>query len=113
MLAMLNNEGRDRDVEGYLLDPENWNEEVAQQLAAEESIVLTDDYWVILQYMRDYWAKHQIAPDVRHVMSFLAETSAGDKKTAKRKIFTLFPHGYVKQACKIAGMRKPRAWSTG
>jgi len=28
-------------------------------------------------------------------------------------MFELFPYGYVKQACKIAGMRKPRAWSTG
>jgi tRNA 2-thiouridine synthesizing protein E len=28
-------------------------------------------------------------------------------------MFELFPYGYVKQACKIAGMKKPRAWSTG
>jgi len=28
-------------------------------------------------------------------------------------VFDLFPYGYVKQACKIAGMKKPRAWSTG
>ena len=28
-------------------------------------------------------------------------------------VFELFPYGYVKQACKIAGMRKPRSWSTG
>jgi len=28
-------------------------------------------------------------------------------------LFVLFPYGYVKQACKIAGMRRPRAWSTG
>jgi len=28
-------------------------------------------------------------------------------------VFELFPYGYVKQACKIAGMKKPRAWSTG
>ncbi|HDK03426.1 MAG TPA: sulfite reductase subunit gamma, partial [Gammaproteobacteria bacterium] len=28
-------------------------------------------------------------------------------------LFTLFPYGYVKQACKLAGMRRPRAWSSG
>jgi tRNA 2-thiouridine synthesizing protein E len=28
-------------------------------------------------------------------------------------LFELYPYGYVKQACKIAGMRRPRAWSTG
>ena len=32
---------------------------------------------------------------------------------AQKKLFELFPYGYVKQACKIAGMRRPRAWSTG
>ena len=34
-------------------------------------------------------------------------------KDAHKKLFELFPYGYVKQACKIAGMRRPRAWSTG
>jgi hypothetical protein len=27
--------------------------------------------------------------------------------------FEFFPYGYLRQACKIAGMRRPRAWSTG
>jgi len=34
-------------------------------------------------------------------------------RDAQKKLFELFPYGYVKQACKIAGMRRPRAWSTG
>jgi tRNA 2-thiouridine synthesizing protein E len=37
----------------------------------------------------------------------------GPGKAARNDLFVLFPYGYVKQACKIAGMRKPRAWSTG
>jgi tRNA 2-thiouridine synthesizing protein E len=32
---------------------------------------------------------------------------------SRNAIFELFPYGYVKQACKIAGMKRPRAWSTG
>ena len=35
------------------------------------------------------------------------------KQHAKAQLFQLFPYGYVQQACKIAGMQKPRAWSTG
>jgi hypothetical protein len=30
-----------------------------------------------------------------------------DKKVAKTKLFEMFPYGYVKQTCKIAGMRRP------
>ena len=46
-------------------------------------------------------------------MAYLASEYQCDKKQAKNKSFELFPYGYVKQACKIAGMKRPRAWSTG
>jgi tRNA 2-thiouridine synthesizing protein E len=45
-------------------------------------------------------------------MKHLAEHK-GTGKAGRNDLFVLFPYGYVKQACKIAGMRKPRAWSTG
>ena len=54
--------------------------------------------------MREYYAEHQIAPDARFVIKHLGE---------RNRLFELFPYGYVKQACKIAGMKRPRAWSTG
>lgn len=102
-----------RDIEGYLTDPEAWNEGLACQMAAEEQIELAEPYWPILRFMRDYWREHQVAPDVRHVVGYLAEAEGMDKKAAKEQLFKLFPYGYVKQACKIAGMIRPRAWSTG
>lgn len=102
-----------RDAEGYLIDPDDWNREVAQQLAAEEGIELSGDYWTVLHFMREYHAEHGIAPDVRHVTDFLARAQGVDKREAKRRLFEMFPYGYVKQACKLAGMMKPRAWSTG
>jgi len=46
-------------------------------------------------------------------MKFMAEDLGTDKKQAKQFLFKLFPYGYVKQACKIAGMQRPRGWSTG
>lgn len=101
-----------RDVEGYLINPEDWSEEVAQQLATEEGITLTEDHWDVLRFMREYWSEHQVAPDVRHVQDYLAGRGM-DRKTAKEHLYRLFPYGYVKQACKLAGMIKPRAWSTG
>ena len=82
-------------------------------MAAEEGIELDDRYWPILRFMRDYWSEHRVAPDVRHVVDFLVKTQGFDKKSAKQHLFRLFPYGYVKQACKIAGMQRPRAWSTG
>ena len=102
-----------RDNEGYIIDPEDWNENIAQLLAEEEGLVLNENYWPVLEFMREYWAEHHIAPDVRHVIKFLAEQKGVEKKQAKQLLFKLFPYGYVKQACKIAGMQRPRVWSTG
>lgn len=102
-----------RDADGYIVDPEDWNENYALDLAAEENLELTDEYWQVLHFMRGYWEQHKVAPDVRHVIKYLAGVSNIDKKLAKKHLFNLFPYGYVKQACKIAGMKRPRVWSTG
>lgn len=102
-----------RDSEGYLFEPEDWNEQLAVELAREEGIELNDDYWPVLEFIRSYYLEHGIAPDVRHLLKHLSATKPCDKKQAKAYLFTLFPYGYVKQACKISGMKRPRAWSTG
>ena len=100
------------DDEGYLVDPADWSEEVARMLALREQVDLTGEHWTVIRFMREYYDSHQIAPDARHVMKHLAELKGADK-SSRNDLFVLFPYGYVKQACKIAGMRRPRAWSTG
>lgn len=102
-----------RDPEGYLIDPVDWEESMASKLAAEEGIELEDAHWPVLRYMREQWTQNRIAPDVRHVMEYLVSEHGFDKKGAKTHLYKLFPYGYVKQACKIAGMQRPRVWSTG
>lgn len=102
-----------RDPEGYLLDPEAWDETLAEALAREENLELNPLTWSILRFMREYWREHQVAPDVRHVVAFIGGTHAIDKQAAKELLFRCFPYGYVQQTCKLAGMLRPRAWSTG
>lgn len=102
-----------RDVEGYIVQPADWDENFSRKLAVEEGLELDDNYWSILCFMRGYWQQNNVAPDVRHVTRHLVETHGYDKKKAKQHLFELFPYGYVKQACKVAGMQRPRAWSTG
>jgi tRNA 2-thiouridine synthesizing protein E len=96
-------------AEGYLIDPSDWTETFAQAVAQGEGIALTDEHWSVIRFMREWLNEHGVAPDARHVMKFLA----GEREAGRRRMFELFPYGYVKQACKIAGMKKPRAWSTG
>lgn len=102
----------ERDTEGYLVDPGDWNPEVAEWLAGEERLELTEDHWKVMTYMRGYYDEHQIAADARFTIRFIAD-ELGFGASARNRLFELFPYGYVKQACKIAGMKRPRAWSTG
>jgi len=102
-----------RDNEGYLVNPEEWTDSVATSLAGEEGIELSDDHWLLLHYVRDYYTEHAVVPDIRHAAKYMATETGCDKKEAKKNIFSLFPYGYVKQVCKISGMKRPRAWSTG
>lgn len=71
---------------------------------------MTEDHWDAIRFMRGYYVEHQVALDVRHVMKHLTERLGAG---SRNKIFELLPCGYVKQACRIAGMKRPRAWSTG
>ena len=100
------------DDEGYLVDPEEWDEKVARALAKTEGVGLGEEHWKVLRFMRAYYEDHQVAADARFVIRHLAD-ECGLGRQAKRRLFELFPYGYVKQACKIAGMKRPRAWSTG
>ena len=103
----------ERDTEGYLVNPDDWTDDIAMDLAKEENIDLNEQHWQILGFIRKYYDEHNVIPDVRHVDEYLVTENNLDKKEGKRIIFKLFPYGYVKQACKISGMRRPRAWSTG
>lgn len=97
------------DEQGYLLDPEAWDEAFAEAAARDEGVTLGEEHWEVIRFMRAFLDEHGIAPDARFVIKHLKETRGADRN----RLFELFPFGYVQQACRIAGMKRPRAWSTG
>ena len=98
------------DADGYLVDPNDWTEAAAIELARREGITLGDEHWDAIRFMRRFYEENQVAADARFVIRHLAERLG---PAARKRLFELFPYGYPGQACKIAGMRRPRAWSTG
>jgi len=102
----------DTDEEGYLVDPADWSEAFAAQLAQRENLTLGPQHWQVIAFMRGFLEQRQVAPDARYVIRHMAE-ALGLGARARVRLFELFPNGYVRQACKIAGMRRPRAWSSG
>ena len=97
------------DADGYLVDPADWSEDWAQETARATGVDLTPEHWDVLRFMRAYYETHRVPVDARFVMRHLSET----RGAPRNRLFELFPYGYPGQACKIAGMRRPRVWSTG
>ena len=97
------------DDDGYLDDPDQWTEDWARVTAAAMDIELTPEHWEAIGFMRAYYEEHRVPADARFVMRHLTEM----RGASRNRLFELFPYGYPGQACKIAGMRRPRVWSTG
>ncbi|MEW6594036.1 MAG: TusE/DsrC/DsvC family sulfur relay protein [Thermodesulfobacteriota bacterium] len=58
----------DVDAEGFLVDQEKWNEDVARMLAAKEGIAdLTDEMLDILKFLREYYKKFNAFPILNYV----------------------------------------------
>lgn len=95
------------DEEGFLEDTSDWDRDVAQEIANKENLDLNDERWRIVQYVRDYFETQHKVPEARTLLKAMEQLF--DKECATRKyLYQLFPYGYGQQACKIAGMRKPR-----
>lgn len=94
------------DNEGFLLDPSDWNIEVAHKLAASENLDMQDAHWTVVHFVRDWFEQHQSVPEARHALKALRE-KYGKEKATRKYLYSLLPYGYGQQACKIAGMRKP------
>lgn len=94
------------DPNGYLLRLEDWSEDIAHRLAAEESIELTDAHWLVVNFLRDYYKDYGLSPNVRTLVKLLSKAH-GDEIGNKKYLYTLFPNGPSRQGCRIAGLPLP------
>ena len=84
--------------DGYLEDMEQWNEDIAKEIASELGIELTDEHFKVLNYLRDK-TKEGASLSIRSV----GKSGVVDVKG----LYKLFPKGPLKFSSKIAGIPKP------
>jgi TusE/DsrC/DsvC family sulfur relay protein len=97
-LAGINVEVND---EGFLVDPSQWTEAMAVELARKEGIdPLTKEHWQVIRFMRSEYLAKGSGPSVR----LLGKTSGVPIK----ELYQLFPKGPAKVAARIAGIPKPK-----
>ena len=98
--AMLGGQEIEVDEDGFIQEPEKWNEKVAEDLAkTEEAYPMSEDSWKLVNYLRNYFIEYDIAPPIRK----LTRETGLDLK----HVYELFPGGPAKGACKVAGLPKP------
>ncbi len=84
--------------EGYLTDLNQWSREVAEAIAQEEGIQLTDDHMPVIEYLQEQY-KNEVPLSIRKV----GKSGVVDIKG----FYALFPGGPLKKASRIAGIPKP------
>jgi tRNA 2-thiouridine synthesizing protein E len=91
----------ERDEDGFLKNPEDWNEEIAGALAGEIGIgELSEQHWKVINFMRQDFKERGQIPTIRRIKN------AGGVPI--KDVYELFPDGPAKKAAKIAGLGKPQ-----
>ena len=94
------------DTSGYLLNIDDWNEEVAKHIAQLEGVELTDAHWEVIHFVRDFYQEYNTSPAIRMLVKAMSEKLGTDKGNS-RYLQRLFPDGPAKQATNLAGLPKP------
>ena len=94
-------ESVETDAEGFLTDPQQWNEQLAGQIALENGIPeLTDRHWLVVRFMRERYLATGNAPSIRSLSK--------ESGVPIKELYQLFPKGPAKLAAKIGGIPKPK-----
>lgn len=88
------------DAEGYLQNPDVWNGEIAQDIAKELNIELSQRHWDVVN-----WLRQQHYDGIEVNIRKVGKSGIVDIK----EFYQLFPNGPLKNASKIAGLKKPTA----
>ncbi|VAX76936.1 Sulfurtransferase TusE [Serratia symbiotica] len=105
---MLEFEGQviETDSQGYLRNSTDWHEALAQLLAAQEGITLTEVHWEVVRFVRNFYQQFNTSPAIRILVKAIMQ-KYGEEKGNSRYLYKIFPKGPAKQAAKIAGLPQP------
>lgn len=94
------------DENGYLQNPDDWDEDVSVYLAKMVNLELTQEHWEVINIIRNYYQEYQYPPALKIIAKKMGHR-LGAEKGSKQYFFQLFPKGPYQQAYKIAGVPMP------
>ena len=91
----------DVDAEGFLTDPAQWDEQIAEAIAEANGIPeLTGRHWLVVRFMRERYLTTGTAPSIRSL--------GKESGVPVKELYQLFPKGPAKLAARIGGIPKPK-----
>jgi tRNA 2-thiouridine synthesizing protein E len=104
---MTDNPMPERNNEGFLEDAAQWNPGVADVIAAEDNIQLSDNHWEIIKFLRDFYQQYEVSPPSNRLFVKAVKERFGEEKGNSIYLMQLFPGTPAKTACRIAGLPRP------
>ncbi|WP_036228182.1 TusE/DsrC/DsvC family sulfur relay protein [Marinobacterium jannaschii] len=94
------------DPEGYLRDLNQWTPSVAEYLAQQEGISLSEEHWEIIDVLREFYHNFEQSPAMRPLVKATG-IKLGPEKGKSIHLMRLFPESPAKVGARIAGLPKP------
>ena len=85
--------------DGFMVDHEQWDKAVADALASEINISLTDRHWKVIEFCRSDFEAQGDAPTLRRITKLAGVPT--------KELYKLFPKGPAKKVAYVAGLKKP------
>ena len=93
---------------GFLENIEDWSKAVAEVIAAEEQVELTERHWDLINFLRDEYINNGgNQPNTRNLVKAMSK-AWGDKSVNAKTLYDLFPGDPSKQGGRIAGLPESR-----
>lgn len=103
MALEVNGKTIELDSNGNLVDPTQWDEDVAKKLAEIEGIELTQEHIDVLAYLREeYFDNNGSQPMERVILKEMSKRWG--KKLSSKDMYNLFPLAPSKQGNRVAGL---------
>lgn len=88
-----------RDGDGYLLDMNDWTENIANDMIQEDNYDMNEEKWNLVLKAREYYDTYNTVPPIRKFAKYV--------DIDKKYLFTLFQTGPMKPITKYGGLPKP------
>jgi len=114
MSIEVNDKNIETDEEGFLVNVDDWNEEVCDALIrrheADGHKPVSETARGLITYFREFYEENQRHPSMHKLVLTLGKHHGErfhDQESYKAFLYDLFPHGPVRMLCKLAGLPKP------